>query len=468
MNSLFWKILVSFWLALIIFVGLTLWSSSYYLEKIRTESQSTQPRFKIMTYIKQAQQEYDIHGKKGLRAWLKELDNREAIPYLLVDSDGNDLIGRPVPVRIQQRLNRHKRRLYFEGRDDSEKHNHELPHRKYIITKENNYRLIPDFQSVTLTRILKRPKVVAVPILFTVLISGIVSFLLARYLTAPIGRLRQATRKLAAGDFDQRVSSTMGRRKDEISGLANDFDHMSEQLQRLIASHKQLLRDASHELRSPLARLQVALGLARQRNKGNSTTELDRIERETERLNELIGQLLSLARLESESVQINAETIDLRTLIEGIARDADYEARARNRNIVFNEAEAINIVGDSTLLRSALENIIRNAIRYTEEQTTVEVTLGKKSDNDNFAEVRIRDHGPGIPDDMQDRIFEPFVRTGEARDRESGGYGLGLAIASRAIKLHGGRLMANNEPDKGMSIIVYLPIKDTVINKAKG
>jgi len=259
----------------------------------------------------------------------------------------------------------------------------------------------------------------------------------------------------------------MGRRKDEISGLANDFDHMSAQLQKLIASHKQLLRDASHELRSPLARLQVALGLARQRNKGNSTAELDRIERETERLNELIGQLLSLARLESESAHINPGKVDLRALIEDIVRDADYEARASNRNIVFNEAEAINVIGDSTLLRSALENIIRNAIRYTEEQTTVEVTLGNETNNENYVEVRVRDHGPGIPEDMLERIFEPFVRTGEARDRESGGYGLGLAIASRAIKLHGGRLIANNEPDKGMSIIVQLPINNVVKNNTQ-
>jgi two-component system sensor histidine kinase CpxA len=460
MNSLFSKILVSFWLALILFVGLTLWSTSYYLEKVRTQANVDQPRFNLLQYSKQAQQAYNTRGDKGLRDWLQELDRREAIPYLLIDPQGKDYIDRPVPVQIQQRILRHKQKHHDREYDDYEKSSRKYLRRTYVIADGIQYRLIPDFLNITLTRLLNRPKVIAIPILLAILISGIVCFLLARYLTAPIGQLRQATLKLAKGDLDQRVSPAMGKRKDEISGLANDFDHMAEQLQKLLDSHKQLLRDASHELRSPLARLQVALGLARQRSKDGSIAELDRIEREAERLNEIIGQLLSLARLQSETAIIDNEAVDLHSLIEDLVRDAAYEARAKNRDVVFSGHTPVIVEGRSSLLRSALENIIRNAIRYTSEHSTVEISLAMDSTNRQRVEIKVRDHGPGIPHNMHERIFEPFVRVGEARDRDSGGYGLGLAIASRAIKLHGGQITAHNEPDNGMSIIIHLPISD--------
>lgn len=455
MKSLFWKIFVSFWLALILFAGLTLWVTSHYLEKVRSETGNAQAPINIINYIRQARDIAHSGNVEALSHWLRQLDQREVIPYLLIDKNGNDLLKRSVPLYLQQRVLRKERSYGHE--DDDDEHKYHRPHHRPIFINGQRYYLMPDFQSVTLNRILNRPRVIAIPILLATLISALVCMLLARYLTAPIRRLRQATQKLASGDLSQRVSVSMGNRRDEIVELANDFDHMAEQLQTLIESHKQLLRDASHELRSPLARLQVALGLAQQRGDSQSSRELDRIEREAERLNELIGQLLSLARLETLA-DIEREPIALDVLLKDIADDAAYEAQASNRDVKIIHNMPVTINGNNLLLSSALENVVRNAIRYTAENTSVEIFLQNDSKKSDWIVIKIQDHGPGIPEEMRKSIFEPFVRVSESRNRQTGGYGLGLAIAKRAINLHGGEMSAANE-DEGLSIIIHLPVK---------
>ena len=459
-KSLFWKIFVSFWLALILFAGLTLLAISHYLENIRHEESSAQPRNNTIKYIRQARmlaQEGDI---KKLRYWLTQLDKHEAIPYLLLDKKGKDFLNRSVPLYLQQRARRLEYKfLEDEHEHDDDEHRNRRPHHRPIIISGQRYRLLPDFRSITLHRVLNRPRAFVTPILLAALISVIICLLLARYLTAPIARLRQATQKLAQGDLEQRVSPSMGNRKDEIVELANDFDYMAEQLQALIESHKQLLRDASHELRSPLARLQVALGLARQRGGDSTAKELDRIECEAERLNDLIGQLLTLARFETNTTKIEYSSIKLAALLEQVVDDAAFEARASNREVKIVQSMPVTIKGNNVLLNSALENVIRNAVRYTAEGTAVEVTLKNDNEIPGWIVIRIHDHGPGIPEQMLESIFEPFVRVGEARDRQSGGYGLGLAIAKRAVSLHDGKMMAANEDD-GLSILIYLPMND--------
>jgi len=459
MKSLFWKIFVSFWLALILFAGLTLWTTSHYLEKARSETNTNQLRNNTTEYIKQARDITRGGDINALRQWLKQLDRRDTIPYLLLDENANDLLNRSVPLRLQQHVIRLERRSRYDDDEDDE-HEYRRPHHDPIIINGQRYRLMPDFRSVTLSRVLNRPRIIGTPILLAALISAIICLLLARYLTAPISRLRLAAQKLAEGDLDQRVSPSMGNRKDEIVELAKDFDYMAEQLQTLFESHKQLLRDASHELRSPLARLQVALGLARQRGDDKATQELDRIEREAERLNELIGQLLTLARLETKTAEVETKPVELNELLEQIADDAAYEARAINRDVKIIKNTPVTINGNSVLLGSVLENVVRNAIRYTVEGTSVGVSLQDDSEKSGWVVIKIRDHGPGIPDQMLESIFEPFVRVGEARDRQSGGYGLGLAIAKRAVYLHGGEITAANEDD-GLSIIIHLPVNDS-------
>jgi len=459
MHSLFWKILISFWVALILFSGLTLWTTSYYLEKVRSESTFTHPRENVNKYTLQAQSIVDSKGLVGLKRWLAALDKREIIPYLLIGPNGLDLLNRKVSLRLQSII---KRRELRKNSHDEHKREHQKRHSRMppVMVNGVRYRLLPDFQSVTLSRVLNRPRVIAIPFLLAAFISGIVCYLLARYLIYPVKKLRAATRKLAAGDFNERVAHTFGNRKDEIVDLANDFDHMAEQLTALIYSHKQLLRDASHELRSPLARLQVALELARQKNKQGSSNELDRIEREAERLNELIGQLLSLARIEAGQTDKQFEDIRIDELLSTLAEDASYEARADSRDVKIVKSTVATISGNRKLIYSAIENVVRNAIRYTREGTTVELSIEKTLEKAGWITIKIKDFGPGIADDLLERIFEPFVRVSEARERKSGGYGLGLAIASSAINVHGGNIVACNDANGGLGIKINLPVKE--------
>jgi two-component system sensor histidine kinase CpxA len=459
MHRLFWKILLSFWLALIAFAAATIWTASGYIEHERARQFATAPQTRLLDHQRRAQRAVDTGGIEGLKAWAREADRREPVPLLLVDESGNELLGRAVPLRALERMHRFPRRMHRndDERDDDDEH-HRPPHLRYVVHVPGNgiLRLVPDYQNVTLGRVLNRPHVIALPIVIAALISGLVALLLARYLTAPIGKLRAASRRLAEGDLDQRVRPALGKRKDELADLAQDFDYMAGRLQSLVTAHKQLLRDASHELRSPLARLQVALGLTRQRAGDELQTQLDRMEKEIEQLNELIGQLLSLARLEARTVDIAREPLDLASVLEAVVADAAFEAKAKNRDVRLVSSTPVTVVANAALIHSAIENVLRNAIAYTAEGTSVDIALSR-DERPGFCAISVRDHGPGIPQDMLTRIFEPFARVGEARDRQSGGYGLGLAIADRAVRLHGGSIRATNNPNGGATLRIELP-----------
>lgn len=450
MHRLYWKIFLSFWAALILFAGATIFATSQFLDRLRQEQQITSPFERFRSYAADGQRIAQRDGVDGLRKWMAALDRAEIVPLFLVDRDGRDLLNRPVPERLAERLAREANRPpRFPGPE---------PRRIMISLPDGTeYRMVPDFQAVTLGRVLRRPRVIALPLVIAAVVSGLVCLLLARYLTAPIGRLRRATETYAAGDLNPRVAPTLGSRKDEIADLARAFDHMAQRLQGLMSSQRQLLSDVSHELRSPLARLQVALGLARQRADGRATAEFDRIERETELLNDLIGQLLSLSRLESGVMKPEREPVDIGEILAAVAADADFEARANNRRVEVAQVAPTVIQGDEALLHSAIENIVRNAVRYTAENTTVRLSLDRGGYRSKDLTIRIRDYGPGVPEDMLPRLFEPFVRVDDARERSRGGYGLGLAIAQKAIRLHGGEVTARNEPEGGLSVVITLP-----------
>lgn len=454
MYSLFWKFFVSFWLALVLFAGLSLWGTSSYLEHVRAEEAPNHPRQRLHQYVNEGRTIAAQHGRTGLRLWLTELDRREAIPFYLIDEHGTDILDRNIPARILMFW----QTLEHPATQDTTRHEIRQSQRLLIHVGKHHYRLMPDYQSVTLGRLLHRPRVFAVPLFVAMAVSALVCLLLARYLTAPISQLRRATHQLAAGNFTQRVAPMLGNRKDEIVALATDFDVMAVQLQQLIASHQQLLRDASHELRSPLARLQVALGLARQRAGTGPQEELDRIERESEHLNELIAQLLTLTRLETGHIELPQESIDLPELLQSIVSDASFEASTTQRQIRITHTVPALIEGNPQLLHSAIENVVRNALRHTPVDTAVEVALQHDSAHPGWVTIHIRDYGPGIPATMLARVFEPFVRVGEARDRQSGGYGLGLAIAKRAVVLHSGEISAHNEQPHGLKVSIRLPV----------
>jgi two-component system sensor histidine kinase CpxA len=291
---------------------------------------------------------------------------------------------------------------------------------------------------------------------------------------SPVTRLRQAVQSLAAGDLSARAGAPVRGRGDELTELMRDFDRMAERIEGLVESQSRLLKDVSHELRSPLARLSVALGLARQRATPEIESSLNRIEMEADRLNQLIQRLLTIARLESGSDGLHKTAISLRELVEQVAYDAEYETPGRGCRVTApsdraptaaehkeeHEYDQYLVEADPDLLRSAVENVVRNATRYTAEGTTVEVRLERQQaahNTDGEIIVRVLDSGPGVPDEALKKIFEPFYRLDDARNRQTGGAGLGLSIADRAIRLHGGQLHASNRNEGGLEVEIRIP-----------
>jgi signal transduction histidine kinase len=286
--------------------------------------------------------------------------------------------------------------------------------------------------------------------LMTVLTIGLVSLLLARMLTRQVRPLRLAAQRMAEGDLNGRVEL---KGRDEISALGADFNLMAERLNDLLQSQRQLVRDVSHELRSPLARLRVALELA-ERSEDHKKA-LGRIEKEADELERLITELLSLARLESGQSGFERQHLRLDELISKVVKDADFEAQAHDKHVSYTPQE-ISVVGDGVLLRSAVENVVRNAVRHTPERSRVDVSL---SAEDGICVIRVKDGGPGVPESQLQVMFEPFTRTAEARERGSGGFGLGLAIAQRAMQVHGGDATARNHPQGGLEVSLRMPVK---------
>ena len=308
------------------------------------------------------------------------------------------------------------------------------------------------------------PRRIGLRLIVTFVVAGTVCYLLALSLTAPIRKLREATQRFAAGDLSTRVGGEIPGRG-EFADLGRDFDRMAERIQGLMTGQQQLLRDVSHELRSPLARLNVALELARQRAGEPASGALDRIEREAERLNEMIGELLSLHQLESSIRELPQLPVELQSLVQAVVEDAAFEAAKLQRSVVLVEAVPIVTRGSAELLRRAVENVVRNAVHYTADGTVVEVVLRQQ---DEGALLRVRDHGPGVPAAALEKIFQPFYRVGDARDRSSGGTGIGLAIAERAVRLHGGRVRAVNAPAGGLVVEITLPTTGNSLPKANG
>jgi len=451
-HRLYWKIFLAFWLSLVFFVTVTFVAASYYLQQTRARAADENPHQRHMTLLGEARAVARSGGIAGLERWLARLDRREVTPYYLIDEQGRDLLGRPLPPDLEIRLARQRGPMGQMSQMGDMMMRQAMAIR---VPDGRSFQLVADFQGANMWRVLGRPRVFALPLLVTALLSGLLCYWLARYLLRPVKELREATQAMAGGDFAQRVAPGLGGRRDEIADLAHDFDHMASRIEQLMTSQMQLLGDISHELRSPLARLVVALELAQQKQGGAASAEFERIALETERMNELIGQLLALSRMESGAGKMVREAVDVNALLERLVENCNFELAADDRRAVIVESAPAAIDGDPALLTSAFENVIRNAARYTAPGTAVEVAA---RNDENRLEVRVRDHGPGITEEMLDRVFDPFVRVGEARDRGSGGYGLGLAIAKRAILLHGGEIAAANHPDGGLEITIRLPL----------
>ncbi len=413
----------------------------------------------LAQYGNDAVEIFHTDGATGLAAYAQNLEKEAGTQLYLFDGEKGPLSGRIVTAEIFdviKSLQQKRSRKIFHSREENWIAGF-LP--RY---RDNNYIIVLSLPKLSPPplRLLIKGRHIWLRILIFLAVAGIVCFLLSRSLTSPIRKLREATQRFAGGDFSARVGQGLGKKGNETAELSRDFDMMAERIEELMTSQKRLLRDISHELRSPLARLNVALELARQRSGPEASDSLARIEQESERLNELIGQLLTLTLLESGGRKLDKEPVDLAMLVKDIVKDADFEARNKKRSVTFTDIENISLNCSWEMMRRAIENVVRNAVHYTDEETVVEVKLLARQDNGDHALIQVRDHGPGVPQQALTHIFEPFYRVAEARDRQSGGTGIGLAIADRAIRLHGGSVTAVNAKDGGLIVEIILPYSD--------
>lgn len=290
------------------------------------------------------------------------------------------------------------------------------------------------------------------PITASVLVSLLFAAIIARYFSKPIHVLHTAFDKGAKGDLTSDVSDQMGNRSDAFSDLGKNFDSMASRLSKLLMGQKRLLNHVSHELRSPLSRIQIAIGLAKQ-NSDKIPSSLDRIQLESERMDQLIGELLQLSKLESGVSALNKEKVNLSHLLQDMLDDASFEA-AEKQVTVNSDLESNCLLScDAELIYRAIENIVRNAIKYTHPETQIYVSLKRVN-----AQLRIEviDQGAGVADSALEEIFHPFVRTNHAQPKH--GYGIGLALAKQVIEAHAGIIKAeNNTGQAGLKITIFLP-----------
>lgn len=441
---LFWKLFISIGIAM----GLTLVGTVFVSTRIADQAfdqLNFEGRERI---IQEAAEALEQGGEWSLRLWL--LRNPRPAPgmaLLVIDEHGNELLGRTPPRAVAKLLRQETFQRFNRPRNV----------RPMQLTPEifgddgQEYRLLFSRAPVTFLGVLTWPGTQVAVLVIALIAAALTSLLLARYLSSPIVRLQNAARALAAGALDTRVGPPVNRRKDETGRLARDFDSMAERLQALVADKEALLRDVSHEFRSPLARIHVALALA-ERSAGDAARgDLARIEQETDRLNELVEQVMTLTRLRTETAP-RREPVVLEQLVSEIVDDARFEHS--EAEIVYEPTRLPTILAERAGIRSAIENVLRNALAHSGPEQRVDVRLehaGKE------VVVRISDRGPGVPEDDTKRIFEPFYRVDPSRDHRSGGQGIGLAITARVMELHSGRAVARNRPGGGLEVELALP-----------
>jgi two-component system sensor histidine kinase CpxA len=447
-NSLFWKIFLWFW-ATVIVIALSM-VVTFLLDPARNSSRWHESLSRMALYSgTAAMEEAELHGAPAASAYMKDVGNTTHMNACLLDEAGEVIAGDRCELFTRNiSLARSTQHISVSVKDGVARV--VLPilstsGRKYIYAGE-----IP----VGAPDIGKSAIVVRLCLAFFV--SFCICYLLTRYLTAPILRLREASHRLAAGDLSTRASESMERRNDELGFLVRDFNAMAGRIEELISRQQQLIYDISHELRSPLARLNVALDLGRERK--GSDSAFDHMEQDIDCMSEMIGRMLTVAKLDASSTEVQMTRVDLGDLASRVVRSAEFELRERDNAVRFTMREECFVHGNAELLQSAIENVIRNAVRYTSSDASVEVQLQHvEKDDGSFILLSVRDYGTGVPEAELSNIFRPFYRVANDRDRQSGGAGLGLAIADRVIRVHGGTIHAQNASPHGLRVDILLP-----------
>lgn len=465
MGRLFWKFFFCILLAQItatVGIGSILWLEAHSNDKVHSDvDESLSATYRVEA----AAATLHFGGVDALRRLLKQQNRR---PVYAVDEQGQELLARPVPaaallqaraliarqpavVKEEAPTNDGHRYLLFQaplGGFDGSIH----------LDRSQTFRL---FEGHTVgghfMETPARDLIPFLPLIAAILASLIFAFLLALYFAQPIRHLKQAFNDAAEGNLDRRLSLAMGGRRDELSDLGRDFDRMTQKLQALMISQRRLLHDVSHELRSPLARLQASIGLALQQPE-KMHESLQRIAREGGRIDKLVSELLTLSKLETGVMHTRIEAIDMQDLLAGIIDDAQFEANAKNCKVVWRAKVNALVDGDPELLQRALENVLRNAVKYSPADN--EITLATKLDETaKRLTVSILDQGPGVPASELKLIFEPFYR---GSNTNASGHGLGLAIAIRIVEALSGSITARNREQGGLNVDIVLPLSAAI------
>jgi signal transduction histidine kinase len=432
MRSLFAKILVSFCLAIAVAVVGAAFISA--LSVNLNDSDLRAPAARLATFqLEEARLAYETGGRAELRNFLDRLQAIYDAKGILTDETGRDLLtGRDRSDLVARASRRAPYQLFTVGNS--------MVARAAADGRYWFFYIVPRVRVGSWFLLPEHLFVIGVAVLFC--------YWLARHLTKPVRQLQKAVERFGHGDLSARVRSN---RRDELGKLARTFDRMAERIETLVGAERRLLLDISHELRSPLARLGVAIELARS---GDGVSgALDRIQKESDRLNALVGQLLQVTRAEGDPTSLRQQPVRLDEMVQQLVEDSEIEAQARGCDLAYTKREPATVAGDPELLRRAVENVIRNAIRYSPPRTTVDVSLARSNGK---ILVDVRDHGPGVPENALPRIFDAFYRVETDRNRASGGIGLGLSIARRAIELHNGAIRARNA-QPGLEVEMELP-----------
>lgn len=449
MRSLLIRIFLSFWLIIGITTGIASIAGYYYSERMRAAFEN----FEHDDTVLEASRALDRNGRDGLATWLRDFPATRGISIYVIDENRKDLLNRPIPDYVARMMTRHRQHLRLRGADENEPHNlrRARPLSQLVSADGQVFTLV-----ISPTRPLP-PHWAHMPLgllllVVALIVSGSVSYLLAQAIAGPIRKLRDATVSVAEGDLGVRVATSMGRRRDELGMLARDFDSMADKLARAAVQQTELSRNISHELRSPIARMRVAVELAKR--EAGDLPEFDRIGAEAERLDNLIGQILSYTRMDANPPS-GPVRIDLADLIREVVDNVNYECRSDgiagvNVHAIFEASPTMQ--GYTDALISAFENVLRNAVRHSPVNGTVQVRLSQEG---AVATVHVLDQGAGVLESELPRLFEPFYRTKNAPDS---GTGLGLAIAQRAIRLNGGQVSAENGQQGGLHVLIRLPV----------
>ncbi|MBV2161179.1 HAMP domain-containing histidine kinase [Achromobacter denitrificans] len=453
-RSLFWRAFLTFWsaMAIILVCGMMLtaavaWYRFNSLDGLNPAS-----------LTRDAAQIARTQGEEGLARWVQAMDQRySALKIYIMDAQDADILGRRLPTRMHDWLSSYRA---APGRPPQADYAPAEPAGERVSWWEPQWLALPDDTELLMLflpfdsshwEVLALSPVALALLLFALAVTAPFCWALTRHVTAPLAQLRQATHALSAGRLGAHTPAKLARRKDELGLLARDFNAMADRLKALVDTREQLLHNIAHELRSPLARLRLAAELARRKDE-RQDLQLDRIERECERLDSLVGNTLRLARL--GALPVPTDTLDLAEIVSAVVEDARYEAGGRQIRIAWEPHPPVPLVGDRCSLASAIENVLRNALRFAPAHSAIRVRLLVSA---REACLEIEDRGPGVAHEELESLFEPFYRTASGARKPGSGAGLGLSIAHAAVAAHKGRMSARNMSPQGLSVRLELP-----------